>query len=200
MHSFVVNKNEAQQKKRSVWKLIIAVVVVILVIGFLRNRGGAPAGDQAAAQLAGQQFIGGSVAVSEQVPQQVLTTQPTGTYRVEISEAELNSALNKDLAGKQVGENPVTAMSIDILDGAAGFTMHWAKGQQLTGVIEVASGGKTLTITDVDVTGAGLLNAVFEQVADDVIGKVLESFFFAQSGNLVELRLEPNVLVGYYKL
>lgn len=123
---------------------------------------------------------------------------PRRTYQVTISESELNTYLIKTLVDPtQSGDNPVVSANISLYEGKGVLKAYWEKGQALTAEIDVTADGKGLTIKNLNVTGAGLLEGLFEKVAYDFLNS-LANQFITKSENLEKIEVEPSQLILYY--
>lgn len=114
---------------------------------------------------------------------------------VTVTEAQLNAKLEEGLG--QPADNPLTASHIDLREDVGVLTMSWQKGQALTANIVVAPNGTLLVAQDVRVTGAGVLNEVFEGVAKLVLANLLTNVSVSQR-NLSHLDINDDALVVTY--
>lgn len=123
-----------------------------------------------------------------------------GTYPVVISESDLNTYLTEWLV-KPTGSsnNPITRAKITLREGMGSLEADWQQGQRLTGEIRVAGDGKTLTVANLQVTGAGLLEGFFEKIAYDVLNGVVNQFITDQE-KLEKIETKPGQLILHYRI
>lgn len=88
---------------------------------------------------------------------------------------------------------------ITLHEGGRTLQAYWEKGQTLTAEIHVTADGKGLTIKNINVTGAGLLTGLFEQIADDFLKGMINQFITDQE-NLEKIEIKPGELVLDYRL
>lgn len=125
---------------------------------------------------------------------------PNKTYQVTISEKELNTYLTETLVDPtQSTDNPIVSAKITLHEGMGVLKAYWEKGQTLTAEIHVTADGKGLTIKNINVTGAGLLTGLFEQIADDFLRGVINQFITDQE-KLEQIEIKPDQLILHYQI
>jgi len=126
--------------------------------------------------------------------------EPAGqTYQTAISESELNTYLTGALVRPtQSSDNPITEAQVTLHERIGLLEVTWQKGQGLAADIRVASDGRTLTIENLNVTGAGFLRDLFEQIAYDFLDGVVNNFITSRE-KLNNIEVKPGQLILYYR-
>lgn len=145
-------------------------------------------------------------ATTTPLPSSSPVTASYSYYRY-ISESEFNTyfsqAIAKPLEEKHplVQENPFIQASLSMQEGVATLTMHFEKGQDLTGEVFVASDGKSLGIRNVTVSGT-ISPSTFSQLASDLIEGGFDDFIarIGESVQVVNIEIKPGQMVVYYDL
>ncbi len=122
-----------------------------------------------------------------------------GTFKVEIPESTINQMITANIPQDMGSENPVTTVQIDLGDGSATVYAQWKEGQTVSATVAPTADAKSFSISNVDVSGFGFMDSVFESAAGTIMEQTLTSVYSQQDmGNLERIEIKPEALIIYY--
>ncbi len=181
-------------KKSKFWMIVVGVLVVLGIMGKLNKQ--EKELDRLQKKLEKQKSFGQDTLIED--AEVVADRDNPGRFSVILTQEQINTQLQEQLKKESDGDNPVDSVWVGLSEGEGELTIEWTKGQSLVASLVESSDGKGLIVSEVEVSGAGILNQAFEDVGKKLVQGYMDALRKTNEGRLKSVEINEGELVLWY--